>query len=76
MLLRGDKILVAHGRLFEKDDVRSFVVQIEDYEAGVVKAKGHSHIRDVVGGLMIGKAEHDEKLSVSIFTRQTRSPLP
>jgi hypothetical protein len=63
MLLRkGDKILVAHRRLFERDDVRFFVGQVDDYEDGIVKAKGHSYVRDVMGGLMIGKAEERTKI--------------
>jgi hypothetical protein len=37
MLLKtGDKILIAHPRLFESDQDRFFVGQVEDYEAGVV----------------------------------------
>jgi hypothetical protein len=37
MLLKvGDKILVAHRRLYDKDEERFFVGRIEAYEAGVV----------------------------------------
>src|SRR5439155_18235180 len=57
-----DKILVAHRRLFESDEVRFFVGQVEDYEAGVVKAKGHSYVRDPIAGLVIEKADERTKI--------------
>ena len=63
MLLKtGDKILIAHRRLFESDQDRFFVGQVEDYEAGVVKAKGHSYVRDVMAGLVVEKAEERTKI--------------
>jgi hypothetical protein len=45
MLKEGDKILIAHRRLFEKDDVRFFVGRVDAYEA----ATGHSYVRDIMG---------------------------
>ena len=42
VLKEGDNILVAHRRLFEKDEVRFFVGRVDAYEAGIVKAPGHS----------------------------------
>ena len=63
MLLKsGDKILVAHRRLFESDEVRFFVGQVQDYDAGVVKVKGHSYVRDAIAGLVIEKAEERTKI--------------
>ena len=53
LLQEGDHILVAHRRLFEKDEVRLFVGRVDAYEAGVVKATGHSYVRDQVSGRMI-----------------------
>jgi hypothetical protein len=62
LLQEGDKILVAHRRLFEKDEVRFFVGRVEAYEAGIVKATGHSFVRDVMGGRLIEKAEERTKI--------------
>ena len=63
MLLKsGDKILVAHRRLFEKDVVRFFVGRVEAYEAGMIKATGQSYVRDMMGGQVIGKEETRTKI--------------
>jgi hypothetical protein len=63
MFLReGDKILVAHRRLFEKDETRFFIGRVDAYEFGVVKATGHSYVRDRVSGKMLGKADTRTKL--------------
>ena len=63
MILKpGDKILVAHRRLFESDEVRFFVGQVQHYEEGVVKVRGHSYVRDVIAGSLIEKAEERTKL--------------
>jgi hypothetical protein len=63
MLLRGgEKILVAHRRLFEKDEVRFFVGRVDAYEAGVVKSTGHTYVRDAAGGRVIEKAEERTKI--------------
>ena len=69
LLKEGDKLLVAHRRLYDKDDVRFFIGRIEGYEAGVVKMKGHSYVRDGMSGQMIGKSEVRTKiLSISSGT--------
>jgi hypothetical protein len=62
LLKKGDKILVAHRRLFEKDSVRFFVGHVDDYEAGIVKVKGHSSVRDGMTGLMIEKSDERTKI--------------
>jgi hypothetical protein len=63
MLLKaGDKLLIAHRRLFENDEVRFFAGQVQDYEGGVVKVRGHSYVRDVIAGQVIEKAEERTKI--------------
>ena len=62
LLNEGDKILVSHRRLFEKDSVRFFIGRVEAYEAGLVKATGHSYVRDPLWGQVIEKAEQRTKL--------------
>jgi hypothetical protein len=63
MLLKmGDKILVAHRRLFQKDEVRFFVGQVEDYEVGIVKVKGYTYVQDLMSGVIIKKPEERIKV--------------
>jgi hypothetical protein len=62
LLNKGDKILVAHRRLFEKDVARFFIGQVEAYEAGLVKVTGHSYVRDASGGQIVEKAEERTKI--------------
>ena len=62
LLKEGDLILVAHRRLFEKDDARFFVGRVDDYEAGVVKATGHSYVRERMSGRVLEKADVRTKL--------------
>jgi len=62
LLKEGDKILVAHRRLFEKDVVRFFIGQVEAYEGGLVKVTGHTYVRDALGGEVVEKAEQRTKI--------------
>jgi hypothetical protein len=63
MLLKpGDTVLVAHRRLFKGDGVRFFIGRVDAYEAGVVKATGHSYTWDVLRGAMVQKTDERTKL--------------
>ena len=62
LLNEGDKILVAHRRLFARDEARFFLGRVDAYEAGVVKVTGHSYVRDMFAGKMLEKAELRTKL--------------
>jgi hypothetical protein len=62
ILKEGDKILVGHRRLFDKDAVRFFIGQVEAFEAGLVKTTGHSYVRDAMGGQVVEKAEQRTKI--------------
>jgi hypothetical protein len=62
LLQEGDKILVAHRRPYEMDAARFFVARVDAYEAGVVKATGHSYVRDAMGRQVIEKAERRTKI--------------
>lgn len=62
VLKEGDKILIAHRRLFEKDEPRFFVGFVEAYECGIVKSTGYSYVRDPMNGQLIKKAERRTKL--------------
>jgi len=62
LLNEGDSILVAHRRLFARDEARFFLGRVDAYEAGVVKVTGHSYVRDMFTGKMLEKAEPRTKL--------------
>jgi hypothetical protein len=58
----GDKLLVAHRRLFERDAPRYFVGEVLDYQDGVVKITGYSFARDVSTSQVFRKADRRTKL--------------
>lgn len=58
----GDKLLVVHRRLFEKDDNRFFVGEVEGFDAGVVRVRGFTFVRDLLGGAIRRKIESRTKL--------------
>jgi len=62
MLKEGDKILVAQRRLFRGDQARFFVGRVDAYEAGVVKATGHTFVRDLITGNLLEKADGRTKI--------------
>ena len=62
ILNQGDKLLVVHRRLFEKDDPRFFIGTVQDYEDGVAEVAGFSFVRDVLGGTVQRKEENRTKL--------------
>lgn len=62
LLSKGEKIFVAHRRLFEKDGSRFFVGQVDHFEDGIVRTTGHSYLRDNFTGAMLEKPEERTKL--------------
>lgn len=62
ILAEGDSLLIAHRRLFDKDDSRFFVGKVVAYDSGLVKVQGHSFVRDVISGRVIEKAEPRTKI--------------
>ena len=46
MLESGNKLLVAHRRMFESEQPRYFVGEVVTYDAGIVKLAGYSFARD------------------------------
>jgi len=65
----GNKILVAHRRLFEKDELRFFLARVDAYEAGIARATGHSYVWDKLHGGIIEKA--DERTKIISFSSGT-----
>ncbi len=62
LLQSGDKLLVVHRRLFERDSSRFFVGHVEAYEAGVVRVTGYTFIREPVAGTVSRKNDVRTKL--------------
>ncbi len=50
MLEQGEKLLIVHRRLFEKDAPRFFVGEVQIYENGVAKVKGYTFAKDMFTG--------------------------
>lgn len=46
MLEAGNKLLVAHRRMFESEQPRYFVGEVVTYDSGIVKLAGYSFARD------------------------------
>ena len=58
MVLRsGDKLLIVHRRLFDKDQSRLFIGRVEEYDAGLVKVAGRTFVRDPLSGEYVGRAD-------------------
>ena len=57
MLERGEKLLIVHRRLFEKDSPRFFVGEVEAYEQGIAKVKGYTFVKDMFSGNMKKKSD-------------------
>ena len=57
ILESGNKVLVAHRRLFRDEDRRFFVGEVLAYEAGIAKLHGYSFVIDTVRGLGLRKRD-------------------
>ena len=62
MLKQGDKLLIVHRRLFEKDTPRFFVGEVQAYEVGLAKVKGHTFVKDIFSGSMQKKPDLRTKI--------------
>ena len=62
MLEQGEKLLIVHRRLFEKDNPRFFVGEVQVYEAGIAKVKGYTFVKDLFTGNFTKKLELRTKL--------------
>lgn len=62
MLEQGDKLLAVHRRLFEKDTTRFFLGEVQAYEAGIVKVKGYTFVKDLFSGHLNKKPELRTKI--------------
>jgi len=56
MLEQGEKVLIVHRRLFEKDTPRFFMGEVQAYDAGIAKVKGYTFVKDLFSGNMKRKS--------------------
>lgn len=79
LLNSGDKVLIVHRRIFETDKSRFFVGQIEAYETGIAKVRGHTFSRDPHSKVVYRKKEERVKLislsSGTLFVYQLASAI-
>ena len=62
MFKAGDKVLVAHRRLFRGDAAHYFAGQVDAYDAGLVQVTGHSYVKDPYTGSMVEKTDARTKV--------------
>ena len=62
LLAPGNKILISHRRLFDKDEPRYFVGEVVAYDTHLVKVTGYSFVRDLGSGRVIRKEDRRTKL--------------
>jgi len=62
LLEPGDRLLVVHRRLFERDESRFFVGEVEAFEGGIVRVTGYSFVRDAFDGSVCRKQDARTKL--------------
>ncbi|MHC4878440.1 MAG: hypothetical protein ACYTGL_18490 [Planctomycetota bacterium] len=62
LLEPGDRLLVVHRRLFERDEARFFLGEVEAFESGVIRINGYSFVRDSFLATVRRKAEPRTKL--------------
>ncbi len=58
----GDKVLIVHRRLFEKDSARFFVGAVEEYDAGFAKVTGFTFYREMMHGHVQKKGDPRTKI--------------
>jgi hypothetical protein len=58
----GNKVLVAHRRLFVEEAQRFFVAEVLEYDAGMAKLEGYSFVVDTVRGLVLRKQDSRVKV--------------
>jgi len=62
LIEKGEKLLIAHRRLYEKDAERFFIGDVGAYENGVVRVNGYTWIHDVPHGKLVRKDDKRCKL--------------
>jgi len=62
ILEQGTKVLIAHRRLFVRDQTRFFTGVVEGYEDGIARVTGHSWTHDGLRGTVERKADARTKI--------------
>jgi hypothetical protein len=64
ILEQGDKILIAHRRLYESDGERYFIGTIEAYDHGIARASGRTWARSQRSGDFLSSDERTKIFSI------------
>ena len=62
LLRDGDKLLISHRRIFERDELRYFAGTVVAYDDGIVKLDGWTYLKDFGTGNIMRKPDHRTKL--------------
>ena len=62
LIRSGDKLLLAHRRLFEADQSRYFAGVVDEYEDDIARITGHTFVRESVRGAFLRKEDARTKL--------------
>lgn len=62
LLEAGERVLVVHRRLFERDENRLFLGEVEAIDTGVIRTTGYTFVRDMLEGKMRRKSDARTKL--------------
>lgn len=57
LLEKGEKILIAHRRLYETDIERYFLGVVDAYDQGVARVTGYTWQHDVIHGRLVRKED-------------------
>ena len=62
LLREGDKLLISHRRLFERDELGYFAGEVVAYDGGVAKLNGWTYVKDFGTGKVLRKSDRRTKL--------------
>lgn len=62
VLEAGEKLLVVHRRLFEGDDNRYFLGEVQGFQDAIARVVGFTFVRDAMGGSVQKKEQLRTKL--------------
>ena len=57
LIEKGEKLLVAHRRLYESDIERYFLGVVDAYDQGLVRVTGYTWQHDIVHGRLVRKED-------------------
>jgi len=55
LIEKGEKLLISHRRMYERDNERYFIGVVEAYDQGLVRVKGYTWLHDITHGRLVRK---------------------